>query len=91
MVYLACSSNPFKLEDEADEISLYSFLGQARDRLLYLMNDPRERIIPPIIEWILTECDINKDIPVTDMLQLSAINIQLKKLVGPGCNFVRLN
>jgi len=26
MVYVACSNNPFKLEDEADEISLYSFL-----------------------------------------------------------------
>ncbi len=27
---------------------------------------------------LLTGCDINKDITVTDMLQLSAINIQLK-------------
>jgi hypothetical protein len=29
MVYVACSNNPFKLEDE---ITLYSFLGQVRDR-----------------------------------------------------------
>ena len=42
------------------------------------MTDPHERIVPPIIKWILTGCDINKDITVTDMLQLSAINIQLK-------------
>jgi hypothetical protein len=78
MVSVACSNNPFKLEDEADESILYSFLGQVRDRLLYLVTDPHERIVPPIIKWVLTGCDINKDITVTDMLQLSAINIQLK-------------
>ena len=78
MVFVACSNNPFKLEDEADESILYSFLGPVRDRLLYLVTDPHERIVPPIIKWVLTGCDINKDITVTDTLQLSAINIQLK-------------
>jgi hypothetical protein len=78
MVFVACSNNPFKLEDEADESIIYSFLGQVRDRLLYLVTDPHERIVPPITKWILTGCDINKDITVTDVLQLSAINIQLK-------------
>jgi hypothetical protein len=76
MVYIACSNNPFKLEDE---ITLYSFLGQVRDRLLYFLKDPHERIVPPITEWILIGCDGNKDITVTDRLQLSAINIQLKE------------
>ena len=78
MVFVACSNNPFKLEDEADESSLYSFLGQVRDRLLYLMTDLHERIVPPIMKWILTGCDINKDVTVSDKLQLTAINIQLK-------------
>ncbi|MGC1930988.1 MAG: hypothetical protein WA667_18620, partial [Candidatus Nitrosopolaris sp.] len=78
MVFVACSNNPFKLEDEADESILYSFLGQVRDRLLYLVTDPHERIVPPITEWVLTGCDINKDITVSDMLQLTAINTQLK-------------
>jgi hypothetical protein len=78
MIFVACSNNPFKLEDEADESILYSFLGQVRDRLLYLLTDPHERIVPPITKWVLTGCDINKDIAVADMLQLSAINIQLK-------------
>ncbi|MGB8936407.1 MAG: hypothetical protein WCC17_15030 [Candidatus Nitrosopolaris sp.] len=67
MVFVACSNNPIKLEDEADESILYSFLGQVRDRLLYLVTDPHERIVPPIIKWVLTGCDINKDITVTDM------------------------
>lgn len=78
MIFVACSNNPFKIGDEADESILYSFLGQVRDRLLYLVTDPCERIVPPITKWVLTGCDINKDITVTDMLQLSAINIQLK-------------
>jgi hypothetical protein len=79
MVYVASSNNPFKLEDETDESILYSFLGQVRDRLLYLVTDPNERIVPPITKWVLTGCDINKDVTVTDMLQLTGINIQLKE------------
>jgi hypothetical protein len=78
MVYVASSNNPFKLEDESDESILYSFLGQVRDRLLYLVTDPNERIVPPITEWILTGCDLNKYITVCDMLQITANNIQLK-------------
>ena len=42
------------------------------------MTDPHERIVPPIMQWILTGCDINKDVTVSDKLQLTAINIQLK-------------
>src|SRR5215469_5510912 len=78
MVFVACSNNPFKLEDESDVSILYSFAGQVRDRLLYLMTDPHERIVPPIMKWVLTGCDINKDVTVSDKLQLPAINIQLK-------------
>jgi hypothetical protein len=78
MVFVACSNNPFKVEDESDVSILYAFLGQVRDRLLYLMTDPHERIVPPIMKWILTGCDINKDVTVSDKLQLTAINIQLK-------------
>jgi hypothetical protein len=78
MVFVACSNNPFKLEDETDVSILYSFSGQVRDRLLNLVTDPHERIIPPIMKWILTGCDINKDITVSDTLQLTAIDMQLK-------------
>jgi len=62
MVFVACSNNPFELEDEGYESILYSFLGQVRDRLLYLMTDPHERIVPHITNWVLTGFDINKDI-----------------------------
>ena len=67
------------LEDESDVSILYAFLGQVRDRLLYLMTDPHERIVPPIMKWTLTGSDINKDVTVSDKLQLTAIDIQLKE------------
>jgi hypothetical protein len=35
MIFVACSNNPFKLEDESDVSIIYAFLGQVRDRLLY--------------------------------------------------------
>lgn len=69
MISIACSNNPFKLETDEDEIILFSFLGQVRDRLLYVLNDPRERAVPSIMEWHLSECDINKDIEISDMTQ----------------------
>lgn len=78
MIYVACSHNPFKLESDADESILFSFLGQVRDRLLYLLSDPHERLVPAILEWRLIQCDLNKDIELTDMHQLTGINIQLK-------------
>src|SRR5215831_7962299 len=73
MIFVACSNNPFRLEDESDVSIIYAFLGQIRDRLLYLMTDPHERIVPPIMKWILTGCDINKDVTVSDKLQLTLL------------------
>jgi hypothetical protein len=31
-----------------------------------------ERIVPDIMEWSLTECDINKDVKVSDLFHFSA-------------------
>jgi hypothetical protein len=79
MIHIVCSNNPFKLETESDESSLFSLLDQVRDRLLGLFRDPHERIIPQILEWNLIGCDINKDIAVTDKTQLTGQNIQVKE------------
>jgi len=40
--------------------------------------DTYERIVPDILEWELTQCDINKDIRVSDALQYTGIKVQLK-------------
>jgi hypothetical protein len=41
-------NNPFKLEDEEDLLTLYSFLCQVRDILLDFVTDRHERIVPPV-------------------------------------------
>ncbi|HXP51857.1 MAG TPA: hypothetical protein VN922_18010, partial [Bacteroidia bacterium] len=57
-----------------------AFFGQIRDRLIILLRDERERIVPGIMEWHITECDINRDIKLTHLLHLSAIKVQVKYL-----------
>lgn len=79
-VEVQCSSNPFKLEYEADRSRLLTFFGQVRDRLVTFLMDKHERIVPDILEWNITECDINKDIKVADCLHFGSPKIQLKHL-----------
>ena len=78
LVYIACSDTPFKLESDNDVSFLFAFLGQVRDRLLYVLSDVRERFVPSIMDWRLLECDVNKDVVVDDIDQLTLPNILLK-------------
>ena len=72
------SDTPFRLETDGDDITIFSFLGQVRDRLLYWITDIREHSIPQITEWVLKECDLNKDIKINDNAQVTLPDIQLK-------------
>jgi hypothetical protein len=72
------SDTPFKLEIDTDESAIFSFLGQVKDRLLYCINDIKERLILPIQEWVLQACDLNRDIRIDDKCQLTLPDIQLK-------------
>jgi hypothetical protein len=76
----SCSKNPYKLETEKDRSRIHAFFGQIRDRLIILLRDKHERLVPDIMDWQLTECDINKDIKVSDILHFSAIKVQVKHL-----------
>src|SRR5215212_5225348 len=80
MISIACSNNPFKLETDEDEIILFSFLGQVRDRLITFLADRHERIVPDIMDWELTECDINKDIKVSDWFRFTGLKIHIRNL-----------
>ena len=79
-IHVRCSNNPFKLETEIDRTRIIAFFGQVRDRLIILLRDERERIVPDIMEWQITECDINKDIKISHLLHFSAIKVQVKYL-----------
>jgi hypothetical protein len=78
MVYIACSENPLKLETDNDVSSLFVFFGQVRDRLLHLLSDVREKIVPNVMEWSLIQCDVNRDVEIDDKMQLTLPDIHLK-------------
>src|SRR5215211_859505 len=79
-IHASCSNNPYKLETEEDRFRIIEFFSQIRSGLINLLNDKHERIVGDVLEWELTECDINKDIKVSDMLHFSAIKVQVKDL-----------
>jgi hypothetical protein len=72
------TDTPFRLETDEDESVIFSFLGQVRDRLLYHVSDLRERHIPPLMDWILKACDLNKDVGIDDTCQLTLPDIRIK-------------
>jgi hypothetical protein len=77
-VYIATTDTPFRIELDEDVSALFAFLGQVRDRFLYHVSDIRERHVPPLLNWILKQCDLNKDVEIDDIAQLTFPDIQLK-------------
>jgi hypothetical protein len=45
-IAVACNKNPFKLETDDDLISLFSFVGQVKDRMLHHLDDLKGRGVP---------------------------------------------
>ncbi len=78
MVFTESSNNPFKLENYVDLSRVIAFLGQVRDRLVVYLQDRHERIVSEIMQWELKQCDINRDVRVSDWLQLTGLKIQLR-------------
>lgn len=54
-----------------------TFLGRIGKRLHDLLADTRSIIVPPVSKWILKGCDINKDIEIDTMTQLTFIDLQM--------------
>jgi hypothetical protein len=77
-VSVATTDTPFRIEKDEDVSVLFAFLGQVRDRFLYHVSDIRERHVPPIMNWILKQYDLNKDVEIDNMAQLTLPDIQLK-------------
>ena len=78
MVYVSCSENPFRLETDTHVSYFFSFLGQVRDRMVLWLNDVHETVVPSIMEWRLLQCDLNKDIELTETAQMTFPDLQLK-------------
>jgi hypothetical protein len=77
MIYITCTDNPFRLHDEQDILKIMLFLGRVDDRLKILLVDNRDKVVPSVMEWILKACDVNKDIEIDAMTQLTLPDIQI--------------
>lgn len=73
-IYAKNSQNPFKLQTDKDRINLMAFIGKINDNL------PPQVAVPDIDQWDFTECDINRDVKVSDLLHLSNVKVQVKHM-----------
>jgi hypothetical protein len=77
-VAVATTDTPFRIETDEDVSALFAFLGQVRDRFLNHVSDIKEQHVPNLLNWILKQCDLNKDVEIDSTAQLTFPDIQLK-------------
>ncbi|HYF98869.1 MAG TPA: hypothetical protein VD815_02130 [Candidatus Saccharimonadales bacterium] len=77
MIYVISSHKPFRLYNHQDVIDILAFLGIVQDRLKSLLSDPRGRIVLPVSKWVLKYCDVNKDIEVSSVAQVTLPDLQI--------------
>jgi hypothetical protein len=80
MISVGNSNKPFKIEDDVDRGRLMAFFGQVKDRLALFLMDKRERVVPDVMLWELTQFDINRDVKVSDWMQVTGIKMQIRHL-----------
>jgi hypothetical protein len=88
-VEIRCSNHPLKLHTEGDHSCLLVFFGQLRQALISFLMDSHERLVPEIMHWELTECDINKDIKVSHWFHYTGSKIQVKHLDHLFCVYIK--
>jgi hypothetical protein len=79
-IEVMCSNHPFRLQTEEDRSRLLVFLGQIEQVLISVLSASHGRIVPNVLEWEVTECDINKDIKVNDWFHYTGLKIQVKHM-----------
>jgi hypothetical protein len=68
------SENPFRLQTEEDRIALIAFIRKIKDNL------PHQIAVPDIDRWEFTECDINRDVRVSDLVHFAGVKVQAKHM-----------
>jgi hypothetical protein len=79
-VEVMCSNRPFRLQTEEDRSHLLVFFGQIEQVLISILSASHGRIVPNVLEWEVTECDINKDVKVSDWFHYTGLRIQVKHM-----------
>jgi hypothetical protein len=73
-IYTRNSENPFKLQTEEDRVNLIAFIRKIKDNL------PPQIEVLDIDQWEFTECDINRDVRVSDLVHFASIKVQVKHM-----------
>jgi hypothetical protein len=73
-IYTKNSEKPFRLQTEEDRVNLIAFIRKIKDNL------PPQVAVPDIEQWEVTECDINRDVKVSDLLHISCVKVQVKHM-----------
>jgi hypothetical protein len=73
-IYTKNSERPFRLQIEDDRVNLIAFIRKIKHNL------PPQVEVPDIEQWEFTECDINRDVRVSDVLHISCVKVQVKHL-----------
>jgi hypothetical protein len=71
-MYTKNSENPFRLQTEEDRVNLIAFIRKIKDNL------PPQVAVPDINLWKFTECDINRDVRVSDLVHFVGVKVQVK-------------
>jgi hypothetical protein len=72
-IYTTSSRTPLKIENDSDRVNLIGFLGAVHSVASRFTSE-----IAPVSEWFLSQCDINKDINISDQFHYNGINVQVK-------------
>jgi hypothetical protein len=73
-IYTKNSERPFRLQTEEDRVDLIAFIRKIKGNL------PHQVLVPDIEQWEFTECDINRDLKVSDLLHISCVKVQVKHM-----------
>jgi hypothetical protein len=77
MIYITSSNQPFRIYNEQDVIDILTFLGMVEERFRSLLSDPRGRIVLPVSKWVLKCCDVNKDVEISRVAQITLPDLQI--------------
>jgi hypothetical protein len=73
-IYTKNSEKPFRLQTEEDRVNLIAFIRKIKDNL------PPQAVVPDTERWEFTECDINRDVRISDLLHISCVKVQVKHM-----------
>jgi hypothetical protein len=77
MIYIINSKHPFPLSTDQDVSDILVFLGRVQEVLSSPFSDSGGSVVQHARKWILKECDVNKDIQIDRLAQITLPDMQI--------------